>query len=98
MIGQLQKSPGFEPAPYGRIPLNPRHKNGETRPRVLKWAGLGGGQSWEFWRFDCQREYKETFFVMKDFRNRKIPHKSIYPNSIVYRMKIDSIRHLLDFE
>jgi len=29
-------------------PMDPIHKNGETRPRPQKWVGLGGGQSWEF--------------------------------------------------
>ena len=28
-------------------PMDPNHKNGETRPRPQKWAELGGGQSWK---------------------------------------------------
>ena len=48
--------------------MDPNHKNGKIRSRLQKWAGLGGGQSWEFWRFDYKQGYKENFFAIKDFR------------------------------
>ena len=35
-------------------PMDP--KNGKTRPRLQKWAGLGGDQNRAFSQFDCQRE------------------------------------------
>ena len=51
--------------------MGPNHKNGETKSRPQKWAGLGGGQSWVFWRFGCQREVQRKIFCYKIFEKFK---------------------------
>jgi len=48
-------------------PMDPNHENGEIRPRSQKWAGLGGGRSWAFSRFDTPQGVQIKLFCYKRF-------------------------------
>ena len=48
-------------------PMDLNQKNGEAKPRPLKWAELGRVKVWSLDDFTVNRRYKENFFI-KGFR------------------------------
>ena len=47
--------------------MDPDHKNGETRPHALRWAGLDGDQNSRFLQFNFKQKVQRKFFCYKTF-------------------------------
>ena len=79
-------------------PMDPIHKNLKFRFHPLKWAGLGGGQSWAFSRFGTPQGVQIKLFCYKRF-SKNLKRMNI--NHGMYFLKIywfRGVNHLLGAE